>query len=398
MTETDFNGFFDGIRLSNLRRNVRRWYAAHGRNLPWRGTRDAYRVWISEIMLQQTTVAVVTSYYHRFLKRFPTVKQLAAADEQAVLRLWEGLGYYSRARNIHKTARRLVNEYNGRFPASVDELQELPGIGRYTAGAIAGFALDQPAPIVEANTLRLYCRLLGYDGDPRSTEGQKLLWSFASRIVPRKSPGDFNHALMDLGATICRPSDPQCPRCPLKTFCRACAEGTVHTIPAAAKRPEMTAVTEVALVVRKNGRVLLLRRQPGERWAGLWDFPRCDVNGNAADAEGTTIKAESTTTGRTDKTTDQQTPETPQSQTLQRTAEAHLKETTGIDAEVVSPLDEIRHSVTRYRIRLLCFLGRHRGGRLKRSADLKWVPTKQLDDYPLSVSGRKIARLLAEVS
>ena len=168
--------------MSRFRRGVRSWYKRNARDLPWRSTADAYRVWISEIMLQQTTVAAVLPYFERFVARFPSLAALAAAEEEEVLKYWEGLGYYSRARNLHKTARQLLSGHAGRFPESVEELQALPGIGRYTAGAIASFAFGLPAPIVEANTLRLYCRLMGYRGNPRGSEGQRLLWQFAKRV------------------------------------------------------------------------------------------------------------------------------------------------------------------------------------------------------------------------
>jgi A/G-specific adenine glycosylase len=224
-----------------LRARLLTWYDAHRRGLPWRAERgaraDPYRVWISEIMLQQTTVAAVVPYFERFLARFPTVGELADASEDEVLRQWEGLGYYSRARNIHKTAKLIVAERRGRFPDEVEQLIRLPGIGRYTAGAIASFAFDRPAPIVEANTLRLYCRLTGYAGDPRSAAGQRLLWEFAERVLPRRSPGRFNHALMELGATHCTPAEPDCPRCPVRSCCRAFAEGSQASIPRPASRP-----------------------------------------------------------------------------------------------------------------------------------------------------------------
>ena len=164
---------------SSFRRKLLNWYARHARDLPWRRTTDPYHIWISEIMLQQTTVTAVIPYFERFLARFPSVSDLADAPEIDVLRLWEGLGYYSRARNMHRTAKAVIERHSGIFPQDLPSLQALPGIGRYTAGAIASFAFDLRAPIVEANTLRLYCRLLGYDGDPRSKEGQEILWSFA---------------------------------------------------------------------------------------------------------------------------------------------------------------------------------------------------------------------------
>ena len=198
-----------------VRSRVLKWYDQHGRTLPWRESKDPYQIWISEIMLQQTTVAAVVPYFERFVERFPTVRTLADAQQDQVLRMWEGLGYYSRARNLHKAAQTVIREFEGQFPDTVDQLKQLPGIGPYTAGAIASFAFDQPAPIVEANTLRLYSRLIELDIDPRGTEGQKKLWKFAAWIVSRRRAADFNQAVMDIGSQVCRPKDPQCPTCPL---------------------------------------------------------------------------------------------------------------------------------------------------------------------------------------
>ncbi len=225
--------------LRRFRRNLLRWYDRAGRDLPWRATRDPYAVWISEVMLQQTTVAAVKPYFERFLERFPDVAALAAADESDVLRLWEGLGYYSRGRNLHRAARVVVEQHDGRFPEDVTTLQSLPGIGRYTAGAIASFAFDVPAPIVEANTVRLYARLTGLDGDPRSTAGQRALWEFAEAIVPAKRAGAFNHALMDLGATVCTINEPRCHDCPVRSCCRAFADGRQAEIPPPKRRRQL---------------------------------------------------------------------------------------------------------------------------------------------------------------
>ncbi len=243
------------------------WYAKHGRNLAFRATRDPYRIWVSEVMLQQTTVAAVMPYYERFLAAFPTVAVLAAAAEHDVLRLWEGLGYYSRARNLHATAGRIVAEHGGAFPRTAAELAALRGIGRYTAGAIASFAFDAPAPIVEANTLRLYCRLLGYTGNPRGPEGQRRLWEFAGRIVPKADAGRFNHALMDLGATVCTVKNPGCETCPVAGNCTAFRLGTENSVPVAKVRAAVTEVIEAYVIVQNaEGRYLLRRRAAGERF------------------------------------------------------------------------------------------------------------------------------------
>ncbi len=216
--------FRDSASLSEFRRRLVSWFRRHGRVLPWRETADPYRIWVSEIMLQQTTVKAVIPYYERFLDRFPDIRSLAAASEGEVLQYWEGLGYYSRGRNLRLAAIAVCDRYAGRFPETVAELQILPGIGRYTAGAIRSFAFDLPAPIVEANTLRLYCRLLAYDGDPTSSAGQKLLWSFAESLQPGKSAGRLNQALMELGATVCLPVNPMCETCPIRRANSAAAE------------------------------------------------------------------------------------------------------------------------------------------------------------------------------
>ncbi|MEX0717849.1 MAG: A/G-specific adenine glycosylase [Planctomycetaceae bacterium] len=355
--------------LRRLWRGLRAWYSRHARDLPWRRGGDPYAVWISEIMLQQTTVVAVVPYFERFLARFPTVEALAAADESDVLRLWEGLGYYSRARNLHRAAQAVVAEHGGRFPADVAELQRLPGIGRYTAGAIASFAFDLPAPIVEANTLRVYCRLTGYAGDPKSAEGRRALWRFAESVVPSREPGRINQALMELGATLCAPVSPDCPACPVKSCCRAFADGTQADIPRVAPRPRPTRLVEAAIAVRKCGRVLLRRRGPGEWWTGLWDFPRVAV-------ESPPLPREAVADGVASR------------------IEGSLHDETGIHAALGEPLGEFAHSVTRYRIRLLCYAAEHRGGRLKRGVELRWVDPDELPTLPLSKPGRRIAEMV----
>jgi A/G-specific adenine glycosylase len=354
--------------LRKLRKSLQAWYTEHGRELPWRLTHDPYRIWISEIMLQQTTVVAVIPYFERFLARFPTIEDLAAADETEVLRHWEGLGYYSRARNIHKAAQHVTSQLSGVFPQLVDELQNLPGIGRYTAGAIRSFAFNLPAPIVEANTLRLYCRLLGFDGDPRSRAGQLALWKFAEELVPDEHPGPFNQALMELGSVICTPANPNCPACPVSFACQAFLTKRQREIPQPAVRPEITAVTELSVVVRRGDRFLLYHRAPGERWAGLWDFPRfaCAEAGQAPLRQPASI-------------------------------EQKLAHDLGIKVRVEELLTELRHSVTRYRITLRSYLAEYQTGEILDSAgEYRWLTAAEIHAYPLSVTGRKLAKLLPD--
>ncbi|MCL4107095.1 UNVERIFIED_CONTAM: hypothetical protein GTU68_039087 [Idotea baltica] len=369
----------DSKQLTRFRRAVRKWYSANARDLPWRRTADSYRIWISEIMLQQTTVTAVVPFFERWFERFPDVQTLAKASQDEVLKYWEGLGYYSRARNIHKSAGIITAEFAGVFPDDVEELNKLPGIGRYTAGAICSFAFDKPAPIVEANTLRLYCRLMGFDGDPRSSAGQKLLWKFAEQVLPRKSPGEFNQALMDLGATVCRPSNPECTTCPVKSSCLAFANGQVDLIPQPKSRPVITPITEVSVAIRHQSKYLLRLRPEGERWAGLWDFVRFEIDNSVGDS--VLVSGKSTTRSLFAGDT-----------VLETLIEREALERTGLTIECGAAIREIKHSVTRYRIRLLCFAAKRVAGRLqKKEQTFRWVSLQDFDDYPLSVTGRKLA-------
>ncbi len=364
--------------IAVIRRKLRTWSRKHQRHLPWRDESDPYKVWISEIMLQQTTVTAVVPYFARFIAKFPTVETLANAAEADVLKAWEGLGYYSRARNLHRAARQIVSDHAGQMPGTVESLQELPGIGRYTAGAIASFAYDLPAPILEANTLRLYSRLAGFAGDPYTSQGQRVLWEVAEQLVPRSDPGRFNQALMDLGATVCRPEDPDCQRCPLRTVCTAWLEGTVDEIPRAKPRPLVTSLVDVCVVpvVESRASRLLLRRYSNqERWAGLWDFPRLTLcSGGAAE------EYQPLTTSRADAT-------------RRRSIVDLFDREFGLKLALQDKFHELRHTVTRYRIRLVCYHATV-SRRTIRSLQGEWreVTIDGLDDIPLTATGRRIAQ------
>ncbi|NNJ27814.1 A/G-specific adenine glycosylase [Alienimonas chondri] len=372
------------------------WYAAHGRDLPWRRTRDPYPIWVSEVMLQQTTVAAVVPYWERFLEAFPTVEALAAAPESAVLRLWEGLGYYSRARNLHAAAKAVVER--GEWPRSVEGLRDLPGVGRYTAGAVASFAFGLPAPIVEANTLRLYARLLAYRGDPRSSAGQAALWDFAERILPPSpsesgesgsgvDPGLVNQAVMELGGTVCTVKEPRCGECPVSDWCGAFTTGLQSEIPLPKARPKITEVTEATVAVRRaDGAVLVRQRDADERWAGLWDFPRFEPPSELT-TNVPTLDARQPALPLGDG-------DTP----LLAWLSTAVQEQTGVRCEVGAGLLEIRHGVTRYRIRLLCYGGTRLGGRLRSGATMRWIQPAALTDLPLSKTGRQFATRLADLS
>jgi A/G-specific adenine glycosylase len=257
-----------------IRRLLLAWYGRRKRDLPWRRReKDAYAQLVAEFMLQQTQVAKVVDYYGRFLKRFPTVAALAAADRDEVLRIWAGLGYYSRARNLHAAARQIVEEHGGMVPASVDELMALPGIGRYTAGAIASVAYGVRAAVLDGNVVRVLLRLLGSRMDPSAPATRRHLWSVAESLLPRKHTGQFNQALMELGATVCTPRNPGCDECPLASCCRARAEGMTNRIPLPAKRTTVQSVVMVVAAVRQGGKLLFVRRPSSGLWAGLWELP-----------------------------------------------------------------------------------------------------------------------------
>lgn len=345
----------------DLQRRMLAWFGEHARDLPWRRTRDLYAIWISEIMLQQTQVITVIGYFERFLARFPTVSDLAAADEHEVLRLWEGLGYYRRARQLHAAAKHIVEHHAGEFPETFDEVFALPGIGRYTAGAILSIGRDEPLPILEANTIRVLSRFLAYRGDVYAKGGQDTLWQFAEEILPTEQIGLFNQSLMELGASLCTPRDPSCLLCPVANLCPTNKAGLQAQIPAPKQKTKYEEVTEAAVVVHnRKGEVLVRRCQPGERWAGLWDFPR-------------TVFTEV-----------QQLP-------------AAVQQLTNIRCQLGESLATLKHGVTRFRITLLVYSAKHTAGQIANEPDqIRWLPSDELDSLPLSVTGRKIANLLQQ--
>jgi len=354
--------------------------------LPWRASADPYRIWLSEIMLQQTTVAAVVPYFERFIAKFPDVGSLAAAHLDEVLRLWEGLGYYSRARNLHKAALAIEQNHGGVFPADAESLQALPGIGRYTAGAIASFAYDQPAPIVEANTERLYARLLALTDDVRSASSQRALWDFAATIVPKNRPGDFNQAVMDIGSQICRPQEPDCERCPLRTCCAAFALGQQNELPRRKPRVPITGVDEICIVIRRRNRYLLRRRTDGERWAGMWDFVRFEVDASE-------LEFLPKTASQKRSTSDRRLFAEPHSQ-LPNTVRRQVYDQIGAKVGDVVAATEFTYSVTRYRVCLKSFLcnGKITGSSV--TGGPQWFTTAELAELPLSKTGRRVAEWL----
>jgi A/G-specific adenine glycosylase len=264
-----------GIR--QIRAPLLRWYDKHKRDLPWRHTSDPYAIWISEAMLQQTRVDTVIPYWERFLQIFPDVESLAQAELDDVYAVWTGLGYYSRARNLKHAAEMVVSDYHGALPDTVETLQTLKGIGRYTAGAVASIAFGREAPLVDGNVIRVFARLLGIREDSAAKQVVERMWSVADELVRGPRPGDLNQALMELGATLCTPRKPDCPACPVRRFCDAEAEGDAESLPVKKKKVKAIKIRAVAAWIERSGKILAVRRPETGLMAGLWELPTAEI-------------------------------------------------------------------------------------------------------------------------
>lgn len=266
-----------------LRQALLTWFDQHARDLPFRHTRDPYAIWVSEVMLQQTRVETVIPYYKRFMARFPTANDLAAADEDEVMSLWSGLGYYRRARLLHRGVKEVSTHYGGQVPASAEARRQLPGIGRYTAGAIGSIAFDQPEPIVDGNVARVFSRLYGIDTPLGQSVTERKLWEAAEALVQGPRPGTLNQALMELGATVCVKSRPLCDRCPIASDCYARAEGQTANLPVPRQRRAPRKVELIALAALSNdGQHVWLTRGDGTLFGGLWNLPMLEGSDSTA--------------------------------------------------------------------------------------------------------------------
>ena len=351
--------------LSVLRAKLLNWFDGYQRALPWRKNRDVYRVWVSEVMLQQTTVAAVVPYFERFVATLPSVESLAAADEQRVLKLWEGLGYYRRARHLHAAAKLLVAEHGSKLPDNPAVWASLPGVGRYILGAVLSQAFDRKLPIVEANSLRVLARLFGYRGDPRNVEGKAWVWAAAEAVLPTKRVGDFNQALMELGALVCSPTAPACDECPLAAKCVAKRDGLQAKIPPRKKKLTVTAVSEVGVVIRGGRRVLLCQRPAdADRWQNMWEVPHAVRK----PSEG-----------------------------LDAAAVRVARELTGLELVPGAEMMTVKYGVTRFAITLVCLEATRQSGSFSPGfyAKAEWVLPGKLEAYPVSSPQRKLMTELA---
>ena len=308
------------------------WYRRERRDLPWRRTRDPYAIWLSETMLQQTRVETVIPYYQRFLEHFPDVAALASADLEEVYAHWAGLGYYSRARNLHAAARRVVERFAGRLPHDAQELRSLPGVGRYTAGAVASIAFDRPEPVVDGNVERVLARALGIREDVRRPDTTRRLWAEAAALAAGPAPGDLNQGLMELGATVCTPRAPRCEACPLARGCDARAAGDAETLPRKPRRAPPRAARAVAGLVLRRGRLLAVRRPPGGLLGGLWELPGGEP-------------------GR--------------GEPLERALARALREGVGLEVDDLEPAGALEHVFTHRRLRLHLYRCRSVRGRVR---------------------------------
>jgi len=347
------------VLIKKIQNRLLRWFEKNGRDLPWRETRDPYAIWVSEIMLQQTQVPTVIPYYKKFLKSFPTVHHLAKAPLSKVLKVWEGLGYYSRARNLHRASQILLSHFRGKIPYNLKDLLALPGIGKYTAGAILSIAFNKEAPILDGNVKRVLSRLSAVSSHPVRGGTEGLLWYLSESLIPKGSASSFNQALMDLGSMICAPKDPQCQRCPLKKFCKGRALGHPERYPSRAAKKKIPHIGAISAVIEKKGKVLLSQRPPKGLLGGLWEFPNWKSEGK----RGSRLRLRN-----------------------------YIKKEMGMNVKVKGSIGVFRQTFSHFKLKLHVFDceaidGKGRG---------KWIPIKNLDQLAMPRMHRRIANVLSD--
>jgi A/G-specific adenine glycosylase len=341
------------------------WYVQNRREMPWRSNPEPYRVWVSEIMLQQTQVASVIPYFNRFVTRFPSVAALAAAPLQEVLKAWEGLGYYSRAGHLHQAAGGLVKDHGGRLPETFEGLLALSGIGRYTAAAVASIAFGEAVPVVDGNVLRVFARFLNSDEDISKPATRDLFFDYLKKpIALSGNPSHFNQAIMELGALVCSPRNPKCAECPLHPLCQARLKGRTEELPIKAKKGAVRHETlGIGLVFDSKGRILIARRKAGGFLGGLWEFPGGQRQGK---------------------------------ESLRATAVREVREETGLTVEAGKALPPVTHTYSHFTVTLHPFICKRLGGRARPlgSDEIVWAKLSELNRYPFPAASRKIEAAL----
>ncbi|NCC26121.1 MAG: A/G-specific adenine glycosylase [Deltaproteobacteria bacterium] len=345
-----------------IRAALQSWYRAFKRSLPWRATRDPYPIWISETMLQQTQAGRVMSYFKAWMDLFPNIRSLASASEDRVLKAWEGLGYYSRAKNLRRAAGIVVFELGGIFPDTVEDLRHLPGVGPYTASAVASIAFGRPVAVVDANVRRVLSRMFDLDMDMASRDGRKTIESLAEGLLDPDAPGDFNQAIMELGALICRPKSPNCDRCPVDAYCRALTARTVPLRPVKTPEREKIHISMATGILFHENRIFIQKRCDDDVWGGLWEFPGGVVE--------------------------------PEEEPADSVVREYLEET-GFCVEVTGYLTMTRHVYTRHRVTLECFACRFTENEdmkpiLTAAQEYAWVRPSELERYAFPAGHRKL--------
>ena len=343
-------------KKKEIQKRLLRWFEKNKRDLPWRKTKDPYAIWVSEIMLQQTQVITVLPYYRKFLKSFPTVRHLARADLSRALKIWEGLGYYSRARNLHRASQIVLNHFHGRIPNNLKDLLSLPGIGRSTAGAILSFAFNKDAAILDGNAKRVLSRLFAVSASSQRGKKENTLWPISESLVPKGLSNPFNQALMDLGSMVCTPKGPLCPECPLSSVCEGRRSGVPERFPLKIIKKRIPRVEAVCAVIRKRRRVLLNQRPPSGLLGGLWEFP----NWKSEPVSKLSLRRD-------------------------------IKRETGMNVEVKGSIGTFKQTFSHFKLTLHVYHCQPMNGKGKGT----WVPIKNLSFLPMSRIHRKIADTIA---
>ncbi|NGP88287.1 A/G-specific adenine glycosylase [Aliifodinibius halophilus] len=343
------------------------WYDNNKREMPWRDCGDPYKIWISEIMLQQTRVDQATPYFHRFMERFPTVESLAKADQQEVLKVWEGLGYYSRARHLHDASKLVAEEFDGTVPDNWDDITELKGVGPYTASAILSIAYQKQHAVVDGNVIRVLSRYLGIENDVRKTATKNAIQEAADERIPEERPGDFNQAVMELGATICTPSNPDCEGCPLQAGCVAYKKVKTEEIPyksPAKKRPHHQ--IGVGIIMNEDEEVLIALRPEDAMLGGMWEFPG----------------------GKQEEDED-----------MEETVARELNEELGVEVAITKPFMKLDHAYSHFKITMHAYLCELENGTPSpnTSQEVRWISIDELEDYPFPKANRKLTKKLMNI-
>jgi len=353
------------VQPKDFRSELLKWYQDHKRAMPWRGEADPYKIWISEIMLQQTQVQQATPYFQNFISLFPTVYDLAKADQQEVLKAWEGLGYYSRARNLHAASKMVVEDFDGQVPQTYDEIIKLKGVGPYTAAAVTSIAFNKPNAVVDGNVIRVLTRFYGIEDDTRSSKTRRIIQELADKLIDEEKPGDFNQALMELGSEICTPTKPGCSECPIQAGCVAAKTAKTEVIPyksPAKKKPHY--IIGVGVIERESDNKVLIALRPNDAMlGGLWEFP----GGKKEESE-----------------------------TIRQTIERELKEELGVEVNPYKELMNFKHTYSHFSITMHAWHCKLLSGEAKpkESQEVRWVTREELKEYPFPKANKVLTEKL----